>query len=531
MEPIRYRVLFADDEYWTREKIKTLIQWEKYNLEFLPPAENGEEVLKKLEEQKPDILITDINMPYINGVELLRRIHENYPDIVTFVISGYDDFEYVRESFLSGAINYLMKPVNKIDLVNALTKALEIIGQRKREKIETLKAASLIEDREFSRLLEREELPFTPNITINSSVGFAGTMMILIKIHDMSALSAHYKYDMNLLSYSLKQEIKKKMKLEKAFVFNHIYRANEFIIVTEKDMEELCMEADHFLNELTLIANSPVTMVMSSHSYSMESIRKAYIQTIGSLMVRPFSKKSVIINSEAVDAVQVKNRLTDAEKIELQKLLKYGKGEEVKTVIFEKVGLKYCETQGWDYLETKQTVKRIVGILQEYVAGKKEASQILLLLDNSMELLDKSLELLDISYVCEFLEEVIDNMLVSEPEEKTGDSMQQIVWQAVDYIRIHYFEPLTLSVLAEKYSVESTYFSKMFRKETGENVMQYIAKMRIENAKEYMNRGSMNLTEIAFVVGYDDYTYFNKVFRKLEGISPREYRSKLAEQG
>lgn len=529
MEAVRYKVLFADDEYWTREKMKTLIQWEKYNLEFLPPAENGEDVLEKIEAQKPDILITDINMPYINGVELLQRVQEKYSDIVTFVISGYDDFEYVRESFLSGSINYLMKPVNKIDLVNALSKALEIIGQRKRDEMETLKAASLIEDREFSRLLEREELPFTPNITINSSVGFAGTMMILIKIHDMSDLSAQYKYDMNLLSYTLKQEIKKKMNLEKAFVFNHIYRANEFIIVTDKDVEEMSAGAYHFLNELTRLTNSPVTMVMSTHSYSMESIRKAYIQTVSTLMVRPFSKKSIILNSMDASVTQVRNRLGDTERIEIQNLLKYGKGEEVKKVIFEKVGLKHCEQQGWDYLETKQTVKRIIGLLQEYAAERKELAQVLVHLDNSMEMLDKSLELLDISYACEFLEDVIDNMLTAEQEEKAGDSVQQIVWQAVDYIQKHYFEPLTLSTLAEKFNVESTYFSRMFRKETGENIMQYIAKMRIENAKEYMRRGNMNLTEIAFVVGYDDYTYFNKVFRKVEGISPREYRSRLAE--
>ena len=96
-----YKVLFADDEYWTREKMARIIPWEKYSLEFLKPASDGEEVLERLSEEKPDILITDINMPYVNGVELLKKVHTEYPELITFVISGYDDFEYVRDSFLS----------------------------------------------------------------------------------------------------------------------------------------------------------------------------------------------------------------------------------------------------------------------------------------------------------------------------------------------------------------------------------------------------------------------------------------------
>ena len=132
MKSRKYKVLFADDEYWTREKIRRIIDWEKYSLEFLEPAADGEEVLKRIGEEKPDILITDINMPYLNGVELLKKIKEVQPQLLTFVISGYDDFDYVKESFMSGAINYLMKPVNKIDLVNALSNALDRKSRNRR---------------------------------------------------------------------------------------------------------------------------------------------------------------------------------------------------------------------------------------------------------------------------------------------------------------------------------------------------------------------------------------------------------------
>lgn len=196
----KYKVLIADDEYWTREKLRRMIEWEKYSIECLEPATNGEEVLERLEAEQPDILITDINMPYVNGIELLQQVQKNYPEVITFVISGYDDFEYVRESFMAGSMNYLLKPVSKFDLINALSKALDKVSENRNQKLELQKASSMIQDREFSRFLEKQDRPFTPGITMNSQVDFAGASLLLIKIHNMHDLSGKYQYDRSLLS-------------------------------------------------------------------------------------------------------------------------------------------------------------------------------------------------------------------------------------------------------------------------------------------------------------------------------------------
>ena len=125
-----YRVLSADDEYWSRENIRNLIDWGTYSIEFLEPACDGEEVLKRIPEEKPDILFTDINMPFIGGLELLDKIHEKYPELITVAISGYDDFAKVKGVFTSGGIDYLLKPIGKEELVEVLTKALAILEKR-----------------------------------------------------------------------------------------------------------------------------------------------------------------------------------------------------------------------------------------------------------------------------------------------------------------------------------------------------------------------------------------------------------------
>ena len=113
--------------------------------------------------------------------------------------------------------------------------------------------------------------------------------------------------------------------------------------------------------------------------------------------------------------------------------------------------------------------------------------------------------------------------------EGSSENTKEIVRQAAAYIDTYYYEPLTLSGLSERYHVENSYFSKVFRKEMGENLIHYLSRTRIEKAIGYMQQGSTNLAEIAFMVGYDDYTYFNKVFRKMMGVGPREYRQNMKE--
>ena len=147
-------------------------------------------------------------------------------------------------------------------------------------------------------------------------------------------------------------------------------------------------------------------------------------------------------------------------------------------------------------------------------------------MENLTDLADKVVEQLDAEYLCEVLCEVVD-FVSAVRQEAVPDTTRGLVKRAAIYIDEHYFEELTLSSLAEQFHVESSYFSRLFRQETGENVMLYIAKTRIRRAQEYMKEEGRSLTEIAFLTGYDDYTYFNRVFRKMTGMSPRDYKAQL----
>lgn len=527
-----YKILIADDEYWTREKLKNMICWEDYGLEFLEPAVDGEDALYKIKEWKPDILITDINMPFIDGVELLSKIQSGYPDMVTFVISGYDDFDYVRSSFLSGAVNYLVKPVSKIDLVNALVKALEIISEREQEKLQLLKAASLIQDREFSQLINRKENAFMPGISVNPGMELAGMTLVLLKIHNLHEIIRQNDHDMNLFSYNIKKELRHLMGSQEAIIFNHIYRSNEFIIVTEMEEKELVKMAEKIRVCFSSFIDSCLTICISTRSYSIESIHMAYVETVSLLMTRKFEPKDALIFPRSAsmknEGAQTISYFSKEHEIQIRNCLKSGNVEALKRVLFDTIGIAKCRENKWTYLEVKQTIRQILNVFVDYIVaemGKMAATGI----DNLMESVDKAAEYLDEKVLTDMLEDIIQYLTPVKQEVPTG-TMKNIVHQIAAYIDEHYYEELSLAALAKRYHIESSYFSKVFRQEMGENLILYITKTRIEKAKEYMKNSAVNLTEIAFMVGYDDYTYFSRVFKKNTGQSPREYRSCYLEE-
>ncbi len=523
----KYKLLIADDEYWTREKIRSMIAWEEYQIDFMSPAQDGEEVLQILEADRPDILITDINMPFLNGVDLVKKVKEQYPEIVILVLSGYDDFDYVKETLMAGAINYLLKPVTKIDLIRAVSKALELISEKEENERQTLKAASLLQDRELSLLIEKERVRLSMTPVSGTALDSVGCSIMLIKIHDLQTLMGRYQYDMNYLSYSVKKKLREFDQKQNLVIFNYINRSNEFLVVSELDVAEQQILALKMMKRLKEETDSPITIAVSEQAYSMDSLHDAYVQSISVLMTRPYSTESVILFSNKEKNSmnhQVVDCFTQEMEHRLRAALKTGSERTLTEFLLDELGFGACERR--NFMEMKQTVNRISAIFQDYLTGQGASEESIRELGRLEQMADKVVESLDVEQLLSLLAEM-QNVVLGEKKSEVSGNIRDYVKEAVAYINENYFEELTLSGLADKYAVESSYFSRLFKQETGENLMLYIAGKRMEKAKELMQREDINIAEVAFMVGYDDYTYFSKVFKKHTGVSPREYRNRL----
>lgn len=521
----RYNLLVADDEYWIREKFRTIIDWTEYNINFLQPACDGEEVLNRVETEGCNILITDVNMPYLNGVELIKIIKDKYPNIVVFVVSGYDDFHFVKESLVAGAINYLLKPINKIDLVSVVSKALEIIANEENNRIQLLKASSALKDRELSVLIKKEPSVFPTSIITDNTMESSGCCVMLIKIHQLHDLIEETGNDINLLSYTVKKYLRDLTHSDDLQVFNYTYRHNEFIIVSEADYDELKRLSRNIAEGLEKKANSTITVAISEHSYSIDTLKDAYLQAVSVMMTRAFNKEScVLFSSKEQDAIHklMGNIINTEQEKQLKYLFQIKDTSSIKQLIYEDIGVAHIEDSGWNYFEVKQVVRKICNILVESAIEVTTNEEI----DEFYELSDyieNCVEKLDAGVICSAIQTLLDDIFNNQPENYDG-SIKETVKKAVKYIDEYYSDEITLSGIASMFNVESTYFSKIFKQETGINMIQYLALKRIEKAKEYLKNAKIKNNEVAFLVGYDDYTYFNRVFKKIVGKSPREYR-------
>ena len=128
------KVFLVEDEVIIRNGIKKCIDWEKEGFEFVGEASDGELAYPQILKTKPDVLITDIKMPFMDGIELSKLVKEKLPDIRIVIVSGYDEFEYAREAILLGATDYLLKPVSAEKLVETITKIREKEQAKQKEK-------------------------------------------------------------------------------------------------------------------------------------------------------------------------------------------------------------------------------------------------------------------------------------------------------------------------------------------------------------------------------------------------------------
>jgi len=518
-----YKILIADDEYWVRKKLTSLLDWESLGLVCLEPAKDGLEALDRVRREKPDILVTDINMPFLNGVELMEKIHAEQPELISFVISGYDDFEYVKGSFLSGSINYLLKPVSREDLENAVVKALERIAVREDERNKQRKAASILRDHEFSQLVRDRETTALPTGAMSRYLGMEKMSLMLIKIHNLQTVTRRYDYDMSLYSCCVKEAFLELAEREDVILFNHIYRPGEFMLLSEMNREERMTLAEKIRAYFSGYPEAWVTVAMTANDYTVERVNTAYREAVSILLSRQFGKSHRILASRA-GSPDGSGRLEPEIVKQVQSNLHSGNKNTVLRLLLEDTGLSACE--GWQYAQVMHLAKEIGMTLTKF-AIKHRPENSVADMDALADGICYAVETLEVRSVCDAVKAAVEHLLPGRPE-LPADTTRQIIRQAAAYIDENYFEDLNLSVLAEKFSVESSYFSRIFRQEMGENLIFYITRKRIEKAQSLIAGSDTNLTEIAFLVGYNDYSYFNRVFKKNTGMSPREYRNSVS---
>lgn len=526
-----FKVLIVDDEAIRRKGLRNIINWESFECEICGEASDGIECMGMIEKLKPDVIITDINMPEIDGLKIIIRAKELVSQCKIIILTGYRNFEFIQEAIKLGASDYVLKPSKTEEIIKIIKKAIKDLKEieKKEEKINNLK-------KHFEGKLPalKEKLLYDIIFDINFK---RKDIQKELKIYGMNienfnvlTVEAEYggecksRYDKQLYQFGIINTFINVFSDD--FIINHSpIDYNKIIFIIEPLIVE--METMSQINKKAkelqcLIKNSfdfTITVAISNMGNSALELSERAREANNALQYKFYmGTNSIILFKDVKNFYSIEDY---SEYDSLGKLLiKYihtGNIENTRNTlneIFEYVKENDIEMNviKADYINTLAFINNLKLLSNNEDNYKK----------NLYSLLDENKNIKELNSLIE--EIVISTVIkVNKFNKKTINSNIQ---KAVKYINEHYMEQITLKDISESINVGSYYLSRMFTIELGKNFVSYINEVRIEKAKEYLQSSYYKTYEIAEMVGVRDAHYFSKLFKKLVGMTPSEYKDK-----
>ncbi|MFM9276605.1 response regulator transcription factor [Paenibacillus jiagnxiensis] len=540
-----YRALIIDDEEPLREAIRILGDWKGLNIGEIYEAENGKSGLDLLKQHDIDLVMVDMKMPGLNGVDLLQIIERDYPELLTIVISGYNDFEFTRQAIRSKVIDYLLKPVNRTDLNQALRKVIDVLDAKRKSESDIItqnitlnmslpklkeKMYLSILDRSFRRQANEAFLPLI-------GADYPGNRFLLSvqRMMNMDEVRrARFGDDPELLDFAVTNVLAElgDGRLQ-CFSFVNPRREREVIAVftvTDGRDEDLAFQAGHIVRKaasslhqlfgLKMAAGiggpqQEVTALASSYS----SV-KAWFASLDVLKLKNEPFTQTVDQAAAADTYPVTGQLTMIQKA------------------FETGGLTHAKNLLGDFINTiraretfslgdaDRTLQEFDIILREACARKGLNAGVAAMPEEARRSAAGIISMDFASF--EQFAQVMHRMLefYSRLAEEEGTSGRPFdIAEIKTYIDRHYFEDIKISMFTEKYFLSREYLMKLFKQQFGYGIHEYVQKVRMNKAKELLNDPGLKIQEISDMLGYKDKNYFSKAFRNYYQLSPSEYRA------
>lgn len=532
-----YRIMLVDDEEEVRTSIIKKIKWEEAGFVVVGDAENGRDALDKIEIYEPDVILTDIKMPYIDGLELARQVKENYPSTRIVLFSGFDEFEYAKQAIQCNVTEYIVKPVNGEELTNILIQIRNSLDKEMEEKrsIESLrdsykKNLPLLKEHFFLDIVHGNIDADTIALKLQEyglqnlmggSLVIASTEISLPQ--DAGNMSNQYK-EQDYLTLSVERCLEEKLDGIYEYALFHSSRRIQLIIALKEtqSLYNLMVLLNHTCKECKRIHNVDITIGLGEAYPKFEQVKQSYKEAKAALGYQKIMGKGTTIYIKDVEPLNHRKRVDFFAEKELIVAMKFGSKEDVFQCIqgtFDNIQEQKLHTVEYQ-LYIVSFVHMIVKLLNETGIDP------LHIFDSTVDLNDLITSLQDINDLKQWLLQVcskISDDIGTDREHAT----QNVINSAKLLIEKQYFDPLlSVEVLCQHLHITPTYFSTIFKKETGQSYVSYLTQLRMEKAKEFIELSDEKTYVIARKVGYEDPNYFSYVFKKQFGVSPSRFREK-----
>lgn len=527
-------VMIVDDEYLVRERIKKCIPWGELGYRIVGEASNGEDALSLIKELLPQIAIVDINMPFLDGLDFSRIVRERYPGTKVIILTGYSSFDYAKSAIQAGVANYLLKPINKDELVDTLNK-LKIEIERDTQariqfdklRMDSKKSDIILKERYISTLLEG-------NIAASSGEDSGEINMYCPALKEADSFVA--VVDIDRIDQICSNENDKQLwRFAVLNIFDEIISeycsyvisydsGGKVVMIIAPDSKEQYEAYFRRLFEKAKKAikdhlHFTVTVGVGNMYFGIGEISLSYREAVTALKNRVILGGNNIIKYSRLE--KKLNVTKDLATVRQDMLINMRLGN--TSSVKEKLHMTI-----FNIYENKHTIESLTLLLSELLVTATSFAN-----DNGIDITDfigKNLnaeaiitEKEDISEIEKWAEELFVR-LVERVNGSRQTNTARVVDKAKSYIDSNFSkENLDLEGIASNIFINVCYLSNIFKKETGKTVIEYLRECRMEKAKKLMDEGVKNLYNIAERVGYSDPHYFSKCFKKYFGISPSKY--------
>ena len=520
-----YKVFFVEDEVITREGIRDNVDWLACGFEFCGEAADGEMALPLLRTAQPDVLITDIKMPFMDGLQLSKIVRERMPWVKIIILSGHDEFDYAQKAINLGITDYLLKPVTVQKLQNVLKKLTVQLDKEKREQDNLKKLQEQVEENQATL---RERLLFklvvgtispTDAIEKGQVLGLdliARYYLVVILKIELGDRTEQYDHD----EYQHVQHIviESAEKNPDIFVLKRDW-GDVILIMKGSTAEYLEEERDELLDEIRQdVAKTryQLTIGVGASKKRIADVCQSFVDALVNIQ-NPVDVKKFGAN-QAIERAE----LLKVDKSAVENYLRYGVKDGFDEFFnaylqpLSETALKSTLIKNYIFVDVILAAAKLVneldGDVEKVIPELNSIETILLNVKSVEELREQTYKILSIA--------------MAYRDSQSNSQYKKLIRQAKEYIEQHYTNPdLTLNDVAAQANLSASHFSVVFSQETHQTFKEYLTETRINKAKELLRMTALRSADIAYQVGYNDPHYFSSVFKKNTGLSPIEFRS------
>ena len=546
------KIFLAEDEVIVRETIKRMIPWEDLGFELVGEAADGEMALPLLLRQKPDLLITDIKMPFMDGLTLAKVAKKEIPGLKVVILSGYDDFNYAKQAINIGVEDYLLKPITKNALIERLT---EIRSRYEHEKTQ----------KEYYEKFHREMQAYEKNSSRDFFEALVSGSMDMMEIYRRSEKLGldivAEAYNVLIFTMNCEEDFSGQREgyseweaeslelLEEFFSENTsamLFRCNIFsygVLIKgqketiEENTRSCVSEIQRILDrkeqkrQWFVAAGEPVerlSQIQKSYYSASRAFSQRYLYDENILyydemetMEHPGGQAEIEDNAylQKVDV----NALNPAI---LQKFLSNGLQEEAENFVkdyFYAIGQEPMESLVFRNYVILNVRFSVISFIKGLGCDTNEMESA-----DTEEVLTESGKSMESAIA--YAENVISRAITLR-DQNSGNKNRSILKTAVDFIDSHYMEEdISLNTVANVANVSANHFSALFSQNMGQTFIEYLTSLRMNKAKELLRCTGMRSSEIAGEIGYKDAHYFSYLFKKTQGMTPSDYRKAREEK-